>query len=77
MTYFVHFFTEEMRPILVLDFGSQFAHLIGNRVRRLSVYSEILPFNTPAEEIAQRNPSGIILSGGPPICFEKRLSPTG
>lgn len=60
-----------MRPILVLDFGSQFAHLIGNRVRRLSAYSEILPVNTPAEEIAQRNPSGIILSGGPQSVFEK------
>ena len=51
--------------ILVLDFGSQYTQLIARRLRELHVYSEIIPFGTPAAEIARRQPSGIILSGGP------------
>ena len=53
------------QTLIVLDFGSQFTQLIARRLRELSVYSEILPFNTPAAEIAARKPVGIILSGGP------------
>ncbi len=53
------------QTIIVLDFGSQFTQLIARRLRELSVYSEILPFDTPALEIARREPAGIILSGGP------------
>ena len=53
------------QTIAVLDFGSQFTQLIARRLRELSVFSEILPFDTSAEEIARRNPVGIILSGGP------------
>jgi GMP synthase (glutamine-hydrolysing) len=53
------------QTIAVLDFGSQFTQLIARRLRELSVYSEILPFDTPYAEIARRNPVGIILSGGP------------
>ena len=53
------------QTIVVLDFGSQFTQLIARRLRELSVYSEILPFDTPAAEIARRSPVGIILSGGP------------
>jgi GMP synthase (glutamine-hydrolysing) len=53
------------QTIVVLDFGSQFTQLIARRLRELSVYSEILPFDTPMAEIARRNPAGIILSGGP------------
>src|SRR3954449_730998 len=53
------------QTIVVLDFGSQFTQLIARRLRELSVYSEILPFDTPAADIARRNPVGIILSGGP------------
>lgn len=52
-------------PILVLDFGSQYTQLIARRLRELSVYSEILPFDTPLERIAARQPVGLILSGGP------------
>ncbi len=58
-----------MKPILILDFGSQFAHLIGNRIRRLRAHSEIIPIDTPAEEIQKMNPAGIILSGGPQSVF--------
>src|SRR3954468_6000635 len=53
------------QTIVVLDFGSQFTQLIARRLRELSVYSEILPFNTPIAEIRARNPVGIVLSGGP------------
>ena len=53
------------QTIVVLDFGSQFTQLIARRLRELSVYSEILPFDTPLEDIEQRRPVGIILSGGP------------
>ncbi|HVG86511.1 MAG TPA: glutamine-hydrolyzing GMP synthase [Vicinamibacterales bacterium] len=53
------------QTILVLDFGSQFTQLIARRLRELSVYSEILPFNTPLEAIQAKHPRGLILSGGP------------
>lgn len=51
--------------IIILDFGSQYNQLIARRIRELGVYSEVLPFNTSIEDILARNPSGIILSGGP------------
>ena len=51
--------------ILVLDFGSQYTQLIARRLRELSVYSEVVPFNTPFEALRAKSPSGIILSGGP------------
>ena len=53
------------QTILVLDFGSQFTQLIARRLRELSVYSEILPFNTSLDVIRARQPRGLILSGGP------------
>ncbi len=53
------------QAILVLDFGSQYTQLIARRLREFSVYSEIVPFDTPAAAIQARRPSGIILSGGP------------
>ena len=53
------------QTILVLDFGSQYTQLIARRLRELSVYSEIIPFNTTIERLREKNPVGIILSGGP------------
>ena len=51
--------------ILVIDFGGQYTQLIARRVREVGVYSEILPFDATAEQIAAVAPAGIILSGGP------------
>jgi GMP synthase (glutamine-hydrolysing) len=58
------------QTLLVLDFGSQFTQLIARRLRELSVYSEILPFNTSLEAIRAKQPRGIILSGGPSSVME-------
>ncbi len=51
--------------ILILDFGSQYTQVIARRIRECQVYSEIVRFDTPAAEIAQLKPKGLILSGGP------------
>lgn len=51
--------------IVILDFGSQYTQVIARRIRECSVYSTILPFDTPAKEIKKLAPKGIILSGGP------------
>ena len=53
------------QTILVLDFGSQYTQLIARRLRELSVYSVILPFDTPIDELRARQPAGVVLSGGP------------
>jgi GMP synthase (glutamine-hydrolysing) len=52
-------------PILVVDFGAQYAQLIARRVREAHVYSEIVPHTATAVELMARRPAGIILSGGP------------
>ncbi|MDQ3658759.1 MAG: glutamine-hydrolyzing GMP synthase, partial [Actinomycetota bacterium] len=57
--------------ILVLDFGGQYAQLIARRVREARVYSELIPYDTPIEEIRSRNPEGIILSGGPNSVYQE------
>jgi GMP synthase (glutamine-hydrolysing) len=59
------------RRIVILDFGSQFTQVIARRVRECQVYSEIVRFDLPAEEIAALNPGGIILSGGPASVYAK------
>ncbi|MDM5279959.1 glutamine-hydrolyzing GMP synthase [Paenibacillus silvae] len=51
--------------VVVLDFGGQYNQLIARRIRDLGVYSELLPYNTPAEKIAELAPKGIVFSGGP------------
>jgi len=53
------------QTILVLDFGSQYTQLIARRLRELSVYSEVVPFNTSLDTIRAKDPAGLILSGGP------------
>ncbi|WP_120313929.1 glutamine-hydrolyzing GMP synthase [Mycobacterium alsense] len=53
------------RPVLVVDFGAQYAQLIARRVREARVFSEVIPHTASIEEIKARDPAGIVLSGGP------------
>ena len=57
--------------IVILDFGSQYTQVIARRVRECQVYSQIIPCETPADEIAALNPKGLILSGGPASVYGK------
>ncbi len=56
--------------IVVVDFGSQYTHLIARRVRELNVYSEIIPASAGREAVRHLNPKGIILSGGPASVYD-------
>ena len=56
--------------IVVIDFGSQYTHLIARRIRELQVYSEIIPATAGAAAIAPLNARGIILSGGPASVYD-------
>ncbi|MGC0250157.1 glutamine-hydrolyzing GMP synthase [Pseudactinotalea sp. Z1748] len=53
------------RPVLVVDYGAQYAQLIARRVREAAVYSEIVPRTTTVEQMLAKEPAAIILSGGP------------
>ncbi|MEY2990241.1 MAG: glutamine-hydrolyzing synthase, partial [Actinomycetota bacterium] len=52
-------------PVLVVDFGAQYAQLIARRVREARVYSEIVPHSITVDEVRAMSPKAIILSGGP------------
>ncbi|MFM7861816.1 MAG: glutamine-hydrolyzing GMP synthase, partial [Candidatus Nitrosotenuis sp.] len=54
-----------MDKIVVLDFGSQYSHLICRRIREFSVYAELVPFDIPIDKLKAMNPKGVIFSGGP------------
>ena len=56
---------ENKELILILDFYGQFNQLIARRVRECNVYSEIVPYNISIEKIKEKNPKGIIFTGGP------------
>ena len=51
--------------ILILDFGGQYNQLIARRVRECNVYSEVVPFDISIDKIKEKNPKGIIFTGGP------------
>jgi GMP synthase (glutamine-hydrolysing) len=57
--------------IAILDFGSQYSQLIARRIREQHVYSELIRFDTTAEQLAARKPTGIVLSGGPCSVFDE------
>ncbi|WEV42548.1 glutamine-hydrolyzing GMP synthase [Bifidobacterium sp. ESL0682] len=57
-------------PVLVVDFGAQYAQLIARRVREAHVYSELVPHSMPVDEMLAKDPKAIILSGGPASVYE-------
>ena len=59
------------RPVLVVDFGAQYAQLIARRVREAGVYSELVPHTISADEVRAKNPAGLVLSGGPSSVYEE------
>jgi len=72
---------EHTRPVVVLDFGSQYTQLIARRIREMQVYALIVPCHTPFDELAAMHPQALVLSGGPssvydpsaPVCDERVL----
>jgi GMP synthase (glutamine-hydrolysing) len=56
--------------VVVIDFGSQFSMLIARRVRECRVYCELVPPDTPWEQVEKLRPRGVILSGGPSSVYE-------
>ena len=63
--------TPAHRPVLVVDFGAQYAQLIARRVREAGVYSELVPHTITAAEVLAKEPLGIVLSGGPSSVYEE------
>jgi GMP synthase (glutamine-hydrolysing) len=59
-----------VKPVLVVDFGAQYAQLIARRVREAHVYSEIVPHSISANDLKAKDPAAIILSGGPSSVYE-------
>lgn len=58
------------RPVLVVDFGAQYAQLIARRVREAGVFSELVAHTVTAAEVQAKNPRAIVLSGGPSSVYE-------
>jgi GMP synthase (glutamine-hydrolysing) len=63
--------SEAHSRVVILDFGSQYTQVIARRIRECQVYSQILPYNTKAKDIARLKPMGLILSGGPSSVYSK------
>ncbi|MDO5645740.1 MAG: glutamine-hydrolyzing GMP synthase [Dermabacter sp.] len=63
--------TTQQDPVLVVDFGAQYAQLIARRVREAHIYSEVVPHSMPASEILAKKPKALILSGGPSSVYEE------
>ncbi|MFN3622186.1 MAG: glutamine amidotransferase-related protein, partial [Nitrososphaerales archaeon] len=62
---------KDLDKVLILDFGAQYAHLIARRIRECRVYSDLIPYNTKAEDITKIKPKALILSGGPASVYDK------
>ena len=56
--------------VVIIDFGSQYSHLIARRIRELNVYSEVVPHTASWEDVQATNPKGVILSGGPASVYD-------
>jgi GMP synthase (glutamine-hydrolysing) len=67
--------TSEIGPVLVVDFGAQYAQLIARRVREGQVYSQIVPSTMTTEQMLALRPSAIILSGGPSSVYAPGAPP--
>ena len=61
--------------VLVLDFGGQYSQLIARRIRECGVFSELLPHDISLEQIRERNPKGLVLSGGPASVYADGAPP--
>lgn len=61
---------DQQETIIILDYGSQFSQLIARRVREANVYSRLVSWSTPAEEVMAYQPKGFILSGGPNSVYD-------
>jgi GMP synthase (glutamine-hydrolysing) len=65
----------DSRPIVVLDFGSQYTQLIARRIREMQVYAVIVPCHIPFDDLVRMSPQALILSGGPASVYDP-ASPT-
>lgn len=63
--------TRPDETVIILDFGAQYSQLIARRIRECKVYCELLPYDTPIDELRAINPIGIVLSGGPSSVYDK------
>jgi GMP synthase (glutamine-hydrolysing) len=59
------------RPVLVVDFGAQYAQLIARRVREARVFSEVIPHTAAIDDIKARDPQAVVLSGGPASVYDE------
>ena len=58
--------------VLILDFGGQYNQLIARRVRECNVYCEVKPYTMSIDEIKEKNPVGIIFTGGPNSVYDEK-----